>query len=72
MSTPAPQAGNPASICQRCEELEAALRYLAMAWDNLCECVDEFEPEDMTACAAHRDALDSAILRAIRFVEPYR
>lgn len=69
MGAPRP---DPAQLWARVEDLESTLRYLAMAWDNLCECVDEFEPNDMQACSEHRDALDRAILRAIKAVEPNR
>ena len=38
---------------------------LKAAWDRLCACVDEFEPDDMGACTELRDALDDAILKVV-------
>jgi hypothetical protein len=51
---------------RRLATLEAALTRLRGAWDALGRCVDEFEPEQPEACAERRDALDQAILDAIR------
>ncbi len=43
----------------------AAADGLRYAWDALCRCVDEFEPEDMAACCERRDDLDTAILAVL-------
>lgn len=42
--------------------LEAA-RNVVRNWGAVVRCVDEFEPEDMSACGETRDALDNAIIR---------
>lgn len=50
---------------RRGQRLSQALAGLQAAWDSLGRCVDEFEPFDMSACAEHRDALDTAILAVL-------
>ncbi len=39
-----------------------AIGKMQIAWDQLGNCVDEFEPEYMDACSEYRDSLDDAIL----------
>ncbi len=45
-----------------------AIMRLEGAWDQLGTCADEFEPEDMTACAEYRGLLDDAILGVLECV----
>lgn len=45
--------------------LVSAIKQLQHAWDKLSDCSNEFEPEDMTACAEYRDQLDTAILAVL-------
>ncbi len=42
-----------------------AIMVLQMAWDQLGSCVDEFEPDDMSACGEYKSLLDDAILRVL-------
>lgn len=58
-------SGREPSAADRSERLHGALVGLQAAWDSLGRCVDEFEPSDMSACAAYRDALDTAILAVL-------
>ena len=46
--------------------LMKAVAQLQHAWDELGDCCNEFEPENMTACAEYRDALDTAILAVLK------
>lgn len=46
--------------------LLAAADLLKRRWDQLTDCVNEFEPDDMGACSERRDALDEAILGVIK------
>jgi hypothetical protein len=48
--------------------LFVAVEGLRGAWNQLGRCVDEFEPEDMTACAEYRGFLDDAILAVLAVV----
>lgn len=50
---------------ERLRAVERAVGHVRGCWDALCRCVDEFEPEDMTACGEYRDFLDSAIVATI-------
>jgi hypothetical protein len=45
--------------------LVEAARRLEGAWEALCDCVAEFEPDDMQACGEYRGALDDAILAVL-------
>jgi hypothetical protein len=38
-------------------EILGGARELERRWDALCDCVNEFEPEDMMACNERRDDL---------------
>jgi hypothetical protein len=49
-------------------KLLLAVEGLRQAWNSLGRCVDEFEPEDMTACSEHRGFLDDAILAVLAVV----
>ena len=51
--------------------LASAARGLESNWDALCHCVDEFEPEDMGACAERRDDLDTASCEVIAALHGY-
>jgi hypothetical protein len=43
-----------------------AILTLQVAWDQFGSCVDEFEPEDMSACSEYRGLLDDAILQVLK------
>lgn len=43
------------------ENVMQAARHLGACWEQLCRCVDEFEPDYPQACGEHRDALDTAV-----------
>lgn len=49
----------------RLESIRIAADRVKHRWNRLCDCVNEFEPEDMAACGESRDALDDAILKLI-------
>ena len=51
-------------------ELGATVDALRRAWDLMGRCADEFEPDDMGACAEVRDRLDDAILAALAAAAP--
>jgi hypothetical protein len=53
-------------------EILGGARELERRWDALCDCVNEFEPEDMMACNERRDDLDGAILGVLRALETGR
>ena len=46
-------------------DILSAITRLQVAWDRLGSCVDEFEPDDMSACSEYRSLLDDAILRIL-------
>jgi hypothetical protein len=51
-------------------ELGATVDALRRAWDLMGRCADEFEPDDMGACAEVRDRLDDAILAVLAAAAP--
>lgn len=53
-------------------EMRRALKELRTAWDALCDCIDEFDPNDGEACGERRDALDTAILAALKVLDDTR
>jgi predicted nuclease with TOPRIM domain len=57
-----------AALRDRVAALEGNARRLKAAWERLCQCTDEFEPNDMTACSEATDELDNAILEVIKDV----
>jgi hypothetical protein len=54
--------GKEPTLAARQSRLNQALAGLQAAWDGLSRCVDEFTPDDASACGEYRDALDTAIL----------
>lgn len=47
------------------EQWRTAAKGLRTAWDALCRCVDEFEPEQPHACDERRSDLDDAVERVL-------
>jgi hypothetical protein len=39
------------------------------AWQQVCRCTDEFEPEQPEACAEYRDLLDTAVDELATLIE---
>lgn len=56
----------------RTDDLIAAAEIVSHQFQRLCDCVDEFEPEDMAACSEHRDALDDALFQLGERIVAYR
>jgi hypothetical protein len=66
-----PQSEHPpgdivSTLDQAGANLISSVDELKRTWEALCDCVNEFEPEDMAACSGRRDDMDAAILGVLK------
>ncbi len=57
-----PGVAPPHPVASPLRALITAAERTTAAFDRLCRCVDEFEPDDLQACGECRELLDTALL----------